>query len=258
MTSKHRSFSLCARLTFTLVASVAGSLLITGCGLGGNLAGSPAANVTSASVTPTAASFSGKLNGGPNPVQGATVKLYTTGGAGGVNTGYGVATFAQEANTVGASGQDSGADGSFQFAGGYPCPAGQFLYLVSSGGDTGAGVNPRAFLVAALGRCEDLFSGGVYTGGFITLNEMTTVAAAYALGNFTSISGTDVTAQVLIGAPAANNAAVGCVANGTTCPVTAAAGLRHAFENAANLVDITHGAANATLPGNPTARLPLQ
>jgi hypothetical protein len=256
MSFRNRSLSARARLTLTVVASVAGSLLMTGCGLGG----SPA--TTTSAVTSTA-SFTGILHGGPNPVQGAIVKLFITGSGGltGANGGYGVGTFVQEANPItGGAGGDSGTDGSFSFAGGYPCPAGQFLYIVSAGGFTGGNdPNPKAFLVSALGRCEDLFdTNGTYTGGFIYLNELSTVAAAYALGNFTNVTGTGLSAVIGIGAPDANNASLGCVANGSTCPTTVAAGLRHGFENAANLINPFQSFANSTLPGNNTARVPLQ
>jgi hypothetical protein len=249
MTFKHRSLSVRTRIALTLAAGVAGSLLMAGCGLGD----APAA---STGVT-TAASFSGKINGGPNPIAGATVKLFIT-GSGGTNGGYGAGTFVQEAKTVGTAGQDTGADGSFSFVGGYPCPAGQFLYIVSSGGNTGNGFNAKAYLVAALGRCDDLFSAGTYTGGFIYLNELSTVAAAYALGNFTTVTGQDTSAVVNIGAPAANNAVNGCIANGGTCATTSAAGLRHAFQNAANLVSPFSPTANSKLPGNSLAQVPLQ
>ena len=164
----------------------------------------------------------------------------------------------QEAKQVGASaGQDTGADGSFSFQGGYPCPAGQFAYIVSSGGNTGGNnFNSKAYLVAALGRCEDLFTAGVYTGGFIYINELSTVAAAYALNNFAAIGGGNgVFATVGIGAPSTNNAAVGCIANGGSCPTTSAAGLRHAFQNAANLVSPVLLSDRERKPCPATARL---
>jgi len=145
MTSTIRSLSVRARFSLTVVAGVAASLMLAGCGLG---------DAPTSSSPAVAASFSGKLHGGPNPIQGAVVKLFTT-GSNGSNGGYGVGSFVQEANAGNSpEGGDSNVDGSFTFAGGYSCPAGQFLYIVSSGGDTGNGVNPKAFLVSALGRCE--------------------------------------------------------------------------------------------------------
>jgi hypothetical protein len=389
-----------AALSLTLLLAT-----LTGCGLGKS-SGAPAVE----SSAPTAA-LSGRTFGGPNPIIGATVKLYTTGNSDGTNGGYGVATMRQEANAVTNTGGypsgDTDPKGIFLFAGGYTCPAGQFAYLVSSGGNTGAAtaasgatatantvgvvsnlqltnggsgytaptvtitpsdsngsgatatasmsggvvtgliltasgtgydappivtindptgvgatatadqtflvgtitvtaggtgylsatvtitpadsvgsgatatavinsgtgvvssikvtnpgggydttpivtitspsvVNPannQAVLVAALGRCEDLYNGAGYSGPTIYINELTTVAAAYALGHFSSVTGTGAGTAVLIGAPATNNAAqiggvsTGCVAGVSTCTTTAAAGLAHAFLNAAMLVN---------------------
>jgi hypothetical protein len=244
--------------------SLAGALALglatlSGCGIG-----SP--DITASPMVVPA--FSGKAIGGQIPIAGATVKAYAT-----TSTGYGTATMLQEATQQGSSlGQDSDGNGSFSFAGGYTCPAGQFIYLVTSGGNTGANaVNPNSVLVAALGRCEDLFtntSGGPFDGGFVYINELTTVAAAYALGNFSAVTGTGAATVVKIGAPATNNAtqvsgvSTGCVANGTTCTTTAAAGLAHAFLNATNLVNpfvnTSLTGANINLPGNRAAVVPRE
>ena len=233
-----------------------GLATLAGCGIG---------KLDTASSPTVVPAFSGKAFGGPNPIIGATVKIYATGNLDGTNGGYGNATLLQEANQMGTStGQDTDAGGNFQFAGGYNCPAGQFAYLVTSGGNTGSNsVNSNAVLVAALGRCEDLYnlSGGVFTGykgGPIYINELTTIAAAYALGHFSTVSGTGASTIVGIGAPATNNAAqlsgvsTGCVAGVSTCTTTQAAGLAHAFQNAANLVNVfaNTGGANTTLSGS--------
>lgn len=266
------AFRGCLSLPSGVTAALAGALIatgLTGCGIG----------TTSASTSPlTIPAIAGKAYGGPTPIVGATVKLYVT-GVGGVSTGYGQATMVQEANQQGSSaGQDTDQYGNFKFAGGYNCPAGQFAYVVASGGNSGGNaVNNNSLLVAALGRCEDLYNSvgaGVYSGykgGTIFMNELTTIAAAYALGHFATVTGggTGSGAAVLIGAPATNNAAqvggisTGCVAGVGTCAVTAAAGLAHAFQNAANLVNVfansgTATGAYANLPGNSNAVVPQQ
>src|SRR5665213_2083625 len=91
-------------------------------------------------------------------------------------------------------------------------------------------LNTSVLMMAALGDCVN-----VNANTHVIVNEITTVAAAYALSGFmtTSTSGPLFVANV--GAPVANSAAIG----GTT----AAAGLSHAFLNAANLADYTAGAA---------------
>ena len=263
-----RSLSSPMSLTLMLAGSLA-ALALTGCGAG----------LLDSSTTPLVTpSLSGSAFGGAAPVVGTTVKMYATGNSAGLSTGYGVATMLQEAVQKGASaGQDTDANGNFHFAGGYNCPAGQFAYIVAGGGNSGGNsVNNNLLLVAALGRCEDLYNNvaGTYTGykgGTILINELSTVAAAYALGHFSTVtgSGTGGGAAVLIGAPATNNAAqvsgtsTGCVSGVGACTLTAAAGLAHAFENAANLVNVFSSAgegsnAYAALPGNANAVVPQQ
>jgi hypothetical protein len=345
-----------AAVLLLISALSVGSLSLAGCGLGNT------AQIQSASTLSSPA-FEGRAFGGPNPIIGATVKVYTTGNPDGSNGGYGVATFRQEANAVtnpsGYPSGDTDTGGSFRFAGGYACPSGQYLYLVSSGGNTGASpsasgaaatatetggavtsitvtnggsgylsatvaitsadglgsgatataevtggvvtkititaagsgydkapnvtvsaptttnsANNNAVLVAALGSCDSIYSGGKYLGGPIFVNELTTISAAYALGHFSSESGSGASTVVSIGAPATNNASevsgvsTGCVLgdgvegdSSQTCAATASAGLAHAFLNAANLVNIspTNGAtagANLALPGNSSAVAP--
>ena len=355
---RNSSFRLATTTPIAVVSVLnLGLLSLTGCGLG-----TPALDAPAVSTLSTA-SFSGKNFGGPNPIIGATVKAYTTGNADGSNGGYGVATFRQEATAVtnppGYPSGDTDLGGSFNFAGGFACPSGQFLYLVSAGGNTGAShtatgatatatetsgavssiavtaggsgylsatvtitsadgpgsgamataqvsngaitkitvtaagsgydtapivtisaptttnsANNNAVLVAALGSCDTLYSAGKYTGGFVSMNELTTISAAYALGHFSSESSSGASTVVSVGAPATNNASevsgvsTGCVLgagvegdNSKTCAATASAGLAHAFLNAANLVNVspTNGAtagANLALPSNPSAIAP--
>ena len=398
--SSRLSASTRRSLTLTLAGTLA-AVALAGCGLG--------TQATSSSDL-AGATINGKTFGGPNPIIGATVKLYTTGDSSGNSTGYGVATMREEANPVnnGANYPSGDTDvyGNFSFAPGYTCPAGQFAYIVSAGGNTGASAtasgatatggfngvsgtsvqsggsayttaptvtitnasgdttgsgatatatittgavtrvtitntgtnytappiitfsggggsgaaatttiasgaiaginvinqganydaatvtitssdglgsgatatatvtngavtaikltsagtgydanpivtinngvngvynpaNNNAVLVAALGRCEDLYAntnGGAYSGSAIDINELTTIATAYALGHFTTVTGTGAATVVSIGSDANNNAAkVGGVSTGTK---TAAAGLAHAFLNAANLVNV--------------------
>ncbi|MFT3971902.1 MAG: hypothetical protein QM699_00015 [Amaricoccus sp.] len=68
---------------------------------------------------------------------------------------------------------------------------------------------------------------------YIWVDELTTVAAAYALDNFITINGNTVN----ISAPANNNASVGSCSGTGAAMTCVSAGLTHAFLNAANLVD---------------------
>jgi hypothetical protein len=282
---------------------------LTGCGIG---APSPVNN-GHAIVAPA---MRGQLYGGPNPIIGSTVKVYVTSSNGyGVSTQYSGNAWAQEATAAtqisGYPSGDTDANGNFSFAGGYDCPAGQYAYIVSSGGNSGSstpttqatlgtpvinggggvtsipvtnggagynyatvtitpsdstqpttaatatavvtngvitsititasgggydqaptaaisspnmpnGPNNQAVLVAALGRCDDLYTsigGGEYSGYIgnpIYVNELSTVAAAYALGRFSSVTGTGAATVVQIGSDPANNAPeVGPISQGT-------------------------------------------
>jgi len=253
--SKHLVKS--ALIALTTLATLS---TMIGCGMGAS---------DSATGPLTVPAFSGKSMGGQMPIIGATVKLYAT-----TSTGYGTGTLLKEATQQGTSvGQDTNSGGGFTIPGPITCPAGQFAYIVSSGGNTGANtVNANAVLVAALGRCEDLYTsttGGTYDGPpLVYINELTTVAAAYALGNFSSVTGTGAATVVGIGSDATNNAAkvgsvsTGCVAGVGSCTTTATAGLAHAFLNAANLVNpfantLLTG-ANAAPPTDSAAIAPQQ
>jgi hypothetical protein len=214
-----------SRLAYTAIALTVSACTI-GCGL---------TPVTSTEPLAMPA-IKGQVMGGRSPIVNATVRIYNTG------ANYATGHQLQQTNT------DS--SGGFSFTGGFTCPAGEFAYITSAAGDTGAGVNNASLLVAALGRCEDLYSGTTYTGTFIIINEISTVAAAYALGNFAAATGTGPGASVNIGAPSTNNA--------TTGTTTAAAGLKHVFENALNLVNPFDGtySAHSTLPNNSAAAVP--
>ncbi len=171
--------------------------------------------------------FGGTAMGGPTPIQNAKVILYITS-----SSGYGTAkAISYEADTQGTTtGQDTDANGFFHFTltgrtPAFSCDAGQFAYIVIYGGDTGGGNNnPNSVLMAPVGSCDALYSGTTYTGNsFLVVNELTTIASAYALGNFMTVTGNAKTGYAVgIGAPASNSNPYGCVNNiyytGATAP----------------------------------------
>jgi hypothetical protein len=231
----RRRFSSSSSLAAVLLGAVA--FTVTGCGFDAS---------QSASVS-SSANIAGILHGGPNPVVGATVTLYAT-----QSNGYGGAGL-QLAQTT------SNSAGGFAFnASSYTCPAGQQAYITAAAGNTGGNTaNANALLMAAIGPCSSLGSSTS-----IWIDEPTTIAAAYALSNFITISGSGATAVVGVSAPAKNNAATGsCTGTGSsmTCQT---AGLAHAFLNAANLVNASNiggfgtsqptGQVYASPPSNPT------
>ena len=147
-----------------LLAGIAGSFLIgllAGCG------GRP-----QALGAPTAASpaLRGQVHGGQQPVVGATIQLYAASTA-----GDGFASTPLLTQTVKTS-----TGGSFDVSGLYTCPsAGALVYLTATGGNPGlsqGGTNAALSLMVALGAC-----GNLSDATFVSINELTTVAAVWAL-----------------------------------------------------------------------------
>lgn len=136
-------------------------LLLAGC-----------AGLTTSTATPDRIAgipLQGKLYGGQQPVANSTITLYAAG-----TSGYAAST----QNILTKSVLTDGA-GNFNITGDYTCTAGQQFYIVATGGNPGAGSNPNLAIIAALGNCSSLSAST-----FINMNEVTTVAAAYALSPF--------------------------------------------------------------------------
>jgi hypothetical protein len=227
------------RPQFCLLAAIAfAAASMTGCGVDSGIA--PESALLS--------HIGGIVHGGPNPVIGASVNLYAT-----TSGGYGAA------GTLVGTGLTLN-DGSFTITPVAACTSGQEAYITASGGNPGAGLtNPNYLLMAALGPCPTINSNTN-----IWVDEVTTVAAAYALRPFMTIDTSGATPVVKIGAPANNNAVTGScttVSNATTgCT---AAGLSHAFANALNLVNsvaqspaVPSGQAYQVTPSNANGVVP--
>jgi len=125
----------------------------TGCGTGPVSMEGP---ISGMSLTAT-------VMGGRKPVSGSAITLYQAGTTTGGNASV-LATATTNAN------------GSFSFAS-FSCVGASELYIVATGGDAGNGVNPNIMLLGAVGPCNALPSG-------ININELSTVAAAYAFNQF--------------------------------------------------------------------------
>jgi hypothetical protein len=141
------------------------SLTLTGC----NLSGFSAASTASSTLP----QISGHVHGGQQPVSGATIQLY----AANTSVLQGAST-ALIASTV-----HSDANGGFTISGDYTCPApGVLVYIVASGGNPGLPgtvSNANIALMAVLGTCGTLTSST-----FVSVNELTTVAAVQSLAPF--------------------------------------------------------------------------
>ena len=166
-------------------------LFVTGCGMG-----------TSAVPDPVPLTVNGRVHGGQQPVVGAQIQLYVVGSGG---NGSASSPLLRTAVT-------SGTNGTFSITGDYSCPSATAqVYLVATQGNPGLGSggnNPALAMMAPLGAC-----GNLSPTQFIWINEVTTVAAAWALAPFTK----DISD---IGASATNSA-----------------GLANAFLNARHIAD---------------------
>jgi len=204
---------------FALASSVA--LAMAGCSSG--LSGTTG---STAPVVPH--TLKGIAHGGQQPVQFATVTLW------GVNS----TTYQGASTSLATTTTDSG--GNFNLTGSYAAncalaPGGDpYLYITVTGGDPGGGPNTNLALMAVLEDCNTLLTNAGST--FLWVNEITTVAGAYALGPF---MGAD---YGHIGASSAY-----------------ATGMANAFKVASSLVNFQTGLPSGpNLPGNatlPTAEL---
>jgi len=175
---------------------------------------------------PPPAAPNGTVRHGNTPIVGARIHLLAAN-----TTGYGKPSVSLlEAAVTGAS-DSVGAytvtksDGSFTIEGAYTCTANTPVYLYAFGGDSGSGNNAASGLLAVLGTCP---SSGSFanTTAKITVNEVSTVAAAYAMAGFA----TDATHVSSSGTPLAQ------------------VGIANAFANAASLADLSTGAALIATP----------
>ena len=161
----------------------------------------------------------GNVMGGQQPVTGSSIFLYTAGKTG--NASSGTPILIVPVKTDGS--------GNFSLTADYTCAnVNDQVLLVAQGGNPGLGgnaVNPALVLVNAFGRCGDLL-----TTQFVTINEVTTAAAAWALAPF-------ITSANKVGATATN-----------------AAGIANAFLNAHLLADPTTG----DIPKTPAANLTIE
>jgi streptogramin lyase len=203
------------------------ALLVSGCSV------KPGFNLTPTEPSPVSgAALRGLVHGGQQPIVGAHVYLLAAN-----TTGYGDASVSLLTSGPGRSVDGSGnyyvttgSGGIFNISGDYDtCPASNTqVYLYSVGGNPGLGsANAAAGLLAALGTC-----GNLTTTENIVVNEVSTIATAYAIAGF---------ATDALHVSSSNSA-------------LAELGIQDAFSAAANLEQLSTGAALATTPaGNGAA-----
>ena len=229
-----------ALLLATLTTAVA--WMASGCGQG-VLAGP--SNVEDPAV---AYSLTGHAMGGETPIIGATATLWETATTGVATTSIAGGYYAGAATSLQTVTTNSTGGFTFNAANGCSTSASDDYYITIQGGNSGGTQsNPNILLMAAIGNCTQLLATP-----FVDVNEVTTVAAAYALQGFISLSSSTtggVTTNAVNITASAHNYATSASSVGTTYhPI----GLQHAFLNAANLANVTTGSANAQLPGAAT------
>jgi hypothetical protein len=179
--------------------------------------------------TAQAGFLSGLVRGGQQPVNGATVTLWKAGTSGSYGTG---ATQVGSTTTTDVNGffnLNTGGGGSTP-----QCTTGDLNYITVTGGNPGGGTNNALALMAALPTPCNTTTG--YPGAItVQVDEVTTVAAVWALQQFMSITPS--------GSPAWNIGA----------PSTNQTGLANAFMNANQLASLSTGTSvNSTLTNTVT------
>jgi streptogramin lyase len=216
------------RCISTGIAALLSLAALTGCGIG-----------TIDTTAHVSVKLNGTIHGGQQPVAQSTIQLYTVATNGnGQQSAPLIATTGPTASYYlgGAPGCSTAGgntcytsvlsdnSGNFTITGDYTCPSyGAQVYLAATGGNPGISpsTNNKALaMLVALGSC-----GTLSNSTNVLINEVTTVAAAWALAPFA-------TAPDHIGSSATN-----------------AAGIANAFLNTQLLANFSTGTA-ATLPSN--------
>ena len=199
----------------------------------------------SSTSTPTPGpglAIQGKVHGGNQPITGAHVYLFAANNTGNAGPGLPVGPTNKSTSLLTTGSSDTVGDyvttdsnGNFSITSSeYSCtPDVTQVYLYALGGNPGliAGTNNlSAGLLAVLGNCPS--AGNFLTATpFIDVNEVSTIAAAYALAGYA----TDATHVSSSGS------------------ALATVGIKNAFANAANLETLSTGVALAATPTAPTS-----
>jgi streptogramin lyase len=219
-------------LGFSLLAALAAAALLSGCGpfqeqqltLGNTNSTTPSSPTTPATVPGSA--IVGNVHGGQQAVTGAHIYLFAAN-----PNGYGSPSISMlNSSQPGVENDSTGnyiltdANGNFSISGDYTCTSGQQVYLLALGGNPGlppGQTNPALALMSAFGACPEGQTNFASTVPFVSINEVTTVAAVYALSGFM----TDATHVGSANTPGALQ------------------GIANAFSTVKNLVDISSGVA---------------
>jgi hypothetical protein len=231
----------------TLCLSFFGAVLLAGC----SNSFEPADIAQEQTQTPIG-NIQGTVHGGQSPVTGAQIYLYQASTAGygtaatslicnsSLMTSTQMSTCTSQSNVYENSSTSTyyvktDGNGDFALSGDYVCTAGSAVYMVAVGGNPGltpATTNNTAIVqMAALGECPS--SGSMASlVPYLDIDEVTTVAFAYAVGGF-----------------ATNAYNVSSDAGGATALV-------NAFANANNIVGLAWGGTLSAANGNSNSVAP--
>jgi hypothetical protein len=194
-----------------------------------------ATTATGSDPVSSALTIGGKLHGGSQPINGATIKLYYV--------GEGTAAIEAATTTTDSTGAfsftKSASVGGSENGSTYSCPGGSsdpLVYVIAKGGNTlnngvTMAVNSAAAFMGVYGTCNEISSAN-----YITMNEVTTVGTMLAVQQYfdpatESLSGdsTGAANDAILNLPAtiANlvNSATGAVVTSTTINGAASHGL---------------------------------
>jgi hypothetical protein len=214
-----------SRQYYLAICATTFALLLAGCGESGVFPTTPSEGA--------AISIGGKVHGGQQPVTGATLQLYANStsaygasstalipvGTGAVgSTGYVAGGGTCVVTTLNASTclplPTTSSSGTFSITGDYTCTSGSQLYLLATGGNPGlaAGTNNTGIaLMAGLGACPATGTLAL-TVPYVFIDEVTTVAAAYALSGFFTDATHLATSGSALSTTGINNAALNIAA----------------------------------------------
>jgi hypothetical protein len=182
-------------------------------------------------------SLSGKMYGANAPVQNANIYLYAAG-----TSGYASAPTLVESTTTNSS-------GGFSIPS-FTCPTapGDLLFILAVGGNpgnSGGTPNPNLVQMAALGSCNNTSQ----YPPFVWVDEVSTVASAYALAQFLTYGSTP-------GAPPTSGVAAGTVPN-ISVPASNYLGLSNAMNTVYNMTCYSSG-GNGNGGNPPPDSIPYQ
>jgi len=207
--------------------------LLTTLGLAVLLTGCSAMKFTATPSSLSGLAVQGIAHGGQGPIYGGHVYLFAANA-----TAYGRSSLSLLSTLSTGHSDSTGAyvltdqDGNFSITGDYTCAQGTQIYLLITSGSTDGNINdinPYISLMTILGECPSTtLSSFAATIPFLNVNEVTTVAAAYAIAGY-AVDATHVSSD-------ANQL------NPGSHPL-AASGIEHAFSNFFNLAEPSTGSA---------------